>query len=103
MINEMVFKHSPTFLYFQIDAGINVKWDSQLTMNDTVYRLCGMIYFADFHFTTRLITDIGDIWYQDSLHSPQSSIYKGNIESISGKTLNKAKEKVLSVVIYVTL
>ena len=62
-----------------------------------------MIYFADFHFTTRLITEVGDIWYQNSLHSPQSSIYEGNIESISGKTLNKAKEKVLSIVIYVTL
>ena len=80
-----------------------MKWDSQLTMNDTVYLLCGMIYFADFHFTTRLITEVGDIWYQNSLHSPQSSIYEGNIESISGKILNNAKEKVLSIIIYVTL
>ena len=72
-------------------------------MKDTAYRLCGMIYFADFHFTTRLITEVDDIWYQDSLDRPQSSVYEGNIESILGKTLNKAKEKVLFVVIYVML
>ena len=102
LVNKLIFTNSPSFIYFQINKGINVKWSQNIKLNDTEYRLSGFIYFANFHFTTRVITATGDIWFIDSMDEVyQQSHFEGNIEDISSRKLTKdPKERPLSIVIY---
>ena len=50
----------------------------ELTSGDVCrrYHLRGVIYFAADHFTARVITNAGKVWYHDGLFTGQSLIYE---------------------------
>ncbi|KZT27283.1 hypothetical protein NEOLEDRAFT_1060764 [Neolentinus lepideus HHB14362 ss-1] len=43
--------------------------------------LRGLIYFGDFHFTSRFISKNGDIWFNDRMTTGRECRKEGNIES----------------------
>ena len=102
MISQLCLSNMPSFIYFQVDDKISTKWIPIISVENVKYRLCGMIYFGGFHFTARIISEKGDISFQDSMSSETSKHYEGNIEDSKSVRSNKdPKERTLSIVIYV--
>jgi hypothetical protein len=71
---------SPPLLAFDISNG------STLTLDPVVWILCdnsriryvlrGVIYFSNEHFTERVVTSTGMIWYHDGIFTGPSLVYE---------------------------
>ncbi|KAJ7264806.1 hypothetical protein C8J57DRAFT_1069652, partial [Mycena rebaudengoi] len=48
-------------------------------------RLRGIIYHKDDHFTSRLFTPSGDIWFHDGITTWRSTRYEGNLRNIGSR------------------
>ena len=46
---------------------------------DTSYKLCGIVYFGDSHFTARVIYNNGMIWFHDGLETGHTLLYEGTV------------------------
>ncbi|KAI0083775.1 hypothetical protein BDY19DRAFT_873061, partial [Irpex rosettiformis] len=65
------------------------------------YRLAGIIYFGDFHFTCRVIDNNGHIWYNDGIQTGSQSQYESHIDQTHSELLQSAlNNRKKSVVIY---
>ena len=62
------------------------------------YKLRGIIYFGNNHFTSRIISYTGQTWFHDGITTGQSVIYEGEIQHL--KAINTCQGKQASVAIY---
>ena len=85
----MVFKSLPVFLRFKVED-VTVKWSLLLDLHKCKYRLCGMVYFGDYHFTSRIITADGEIYFNDAIKHGRSYQYEGIFNSSQLKKLAAA-------------
>ena len=98
----MVYYFMPNFTCFWIDKKANVKWSLNLVINKTTYRLAGMIYYNDFHFTSRVISATGDIWFHNDMQKEKNCQFEGNLDKMSMEMLNTDPDgRFISIVIYV--
>ncbi|KAI0644145.1 hypothetical protein C8Q79DRAFT_913509 [Trametes meyenii] len=67
-----------------------------------MYRLCGLIYFGKFHFTCRVVSRSGEVWFHDGMTTGNKLTFEGNLVNISD-VLCKAGQRKLSVVVYVKM
>ncbi|KAJ7246209.1 hypothetical protein C8J57DRAFT_1081696 [Mycena rebaudengoi] len=53
----------------------------KLHCNDrlNVIHLRGIVYYAELHFTSRIITPSGDIYFHDGISTQKSTVFEGNI------------------------
>ena len=63
------------------------------------YRLCGIIYFGNSHFTSRVIYDNGMVWFHDGIETGQKLIYEGILNGCI--SLNQCNGKEAIVAIYI--
>ena len=70
---------------------IKVNWEHYMSMNNTQYRLCGLVYFANWHFTARIVTDDGNIWFHDGMHTQHVCAAESNIANTPSQTLSKVQ------------
>ena len=91
LINELAFVSMPTFFQCYIDK-VNIKWDYTFILGGAKYRLCGLIYYGAFHFTTRIITSDKSIWFNDSMKHGRKFNLEGNMTNISGSYLSTAPD-----------
>ncbi|KAL6297822.1 hypothetical protein BKA93DRAFT_712740, partial [Sparassis latifolia] len=59
------------------------------------YRLCGMIYFGGFHFTSRIVTADKQVWYNDGISTGTYSKFE-----CSSNILAEVENRRCSIVIY---
>ncbi|KAI9069009.1 hypothetical protein FKP32DRAFT_1560572, partial [Trametes sanguinea] len=64
------------------------------------YRLCGLIYFGQFHFTSQVVTRSGEVYSHDGIKTGSKLTFKGNLVGMDSKMLSKLGKRKLSVVIY---
>ena len=67
---------------------------------NTILRLKGIIYYGNFHFISRIITNDGKIWLHDGMTSGRNSIMEGNMQNITHNYLTQCKGKVVALAIY---
>ena len=91
MINKLVFNDTPLFLAFYA-KDVDIAWNASINFAQQKYRLCGIIYYGSFHFTSRIITTHGDIWYNDGMVTKEKCSYEGNIRNASIEMLNIASD-----------
>ncbi|KAF8798231.1 hypothetical protein BYT27DRAFT_7123432, partial [Phlegmacium glaucopus] len=48
----------------------------------TTYKLRGVVYHFQDHFTSHFITETGSVWYHDGLSTGQGMEYEGNVNKI---------------------
>ena len=77
----------PPFLLF-ICHDIKVKVQNEFTFPgiNQRYRLCGIIYFANYHFVCRVIDKSGGVWYHNGNENNNKSLYIGNIVNYDSKS-----------------
>ena len=75
----------------------------KLSNDGDKYRLCGVIYFGNGHFVSRIVDKSGDIWYHDGAKTGENVQYEKNILNISNHGWQKAKSFLASAYIYTKL
>ena len=77
----------------QIDATFTISINNA----ETSYKLCGIIYFGDAHYTACVVTDNGMVWFHDGIATGQNLIYEGMLNNLS---LKDCKGKAALIAIY---
>ena len=76
-------------------TGQKPKIDSKITINingtDVQYKLRGIVYFGDNHFTSHIISESGMTWFHDGIATGASVIYEGNIDKITLSNICRGK------------
>ena len=62
--------------------------------------LKGIIYYGENHFTSRIISKDGKIWFNDGITTRGKSIEEGHLSTITDKNLRKFKGKDLVLAVY---
>ena len=100
MINKLIFTDYPKFIAFHRD-NVEVLWDTSIKWGEHIYKLSGLIYYGQFHFTARIIANDGEIWYHDGITTGRSCVTEGNIQSYDSIDLMTARDgKVCILTIY---
>ena len=63
-------------------------------------KLCGIVHFIDFHFTSRIIDSNENVWFHDGMVTGQSSSNEGKLHEYRTKCMKTCKGKNAAVVIY---
>ena len=97
-------EHAPNFLYL-IAYGINLQVETEIKLPDESerYRLCGVIYFGQGHFVSRIVDKSGEIWYHDGARTGENVKYEKNILNISNHGWQKARSFDVSAYLYTKL
>ncbi|KAI0788943.1 hypothetical protein BC629DRAFT_1273008, partial [Irpex lacteus] len=65
------------------------------------YKLIGIIYYGNNHFTSRIISNSGDIWYHDGIETQSQCQYEGNIATCNPDIFYTTKHnRKYSVILY---
>jgi len=62
------------------------------------YHLKGIIYHGGYHFTARVVTSQGDVWYHDGMTTARECIYEGKLNELTD--IRDAEGRKISTVIY---
>ncbi|KII82619.1 hypothetical protein PLICRDRAFT_106497 [Plicaturopsis crispa FD-325 SS-3] len=67
---------------------------------DVTLRLRGLIYHGEFHFTSRIITRDGKLWFYDGVTTGGTANLEGFIENISERELRECKGRKIVLAVY---
>lgn len=84
-------------------SGVSVKVNPSLIIQGTKHRLCGLIYSARWHFTSRTIDHNRSIWFNDGVVNGRLCKAEGHINIVDNGFLQKAKGADLTVILYLKL
>ena len=100
----VTFSAPPPFIAF-IVYDTKAKYTSQIILPNQhqLYRLCGIVYYANNHFVAQIIDKQGDIWYHDGYAQRDKVNYMTNILNINEKQLHKVGQYKASLLIYTIL
>ena len=63
------FREPPSFIVLSIIDGLNVSMQHVMNASGYDYKLRGLIYHGDHHFSCRVIDETGGIWFHDGIHT----------------------------------
>ena len=100
---QVFFKETPNILAFGIESS-DIKVSSKIKYVNgdqrTVLKLRGLIYFGDIHFTSRIISDDGTIWYHDVMVTGGTTVLDGRLDEMTPKALLTCRGKKLEIALY---
>lgn len=100
-VKRMILSKAPVLIPVVIQEGVKPIIERIINIDDTQYRLCGVIYFGGAHWTCRVIEVNGDIWYHDGISTKNKCNYEGNLDVYNMKNLWKCKQnRTCSVILY---
>jgi hypothetical protein len=82
----------------QIDATFSLLVNNE----ECTYGLQGIVYYGDSHFTARVVSKSGMVWFHDGIATGQSLLYEGTILTFTG-SFNLCRGKEAAVVVYAKL
>ncbi|KAA1479679.1 hypothetical protein DENSPDRAFT_743690, partial [Dentipellis sp. KUC8613] len=62
------------------------------------YKLKGIIYLGQNHFTSRIIGKKGEVWYHDGMTTKEKCIYEGQLTTMSD--IHHARGRTACMIIY---
>jgi len=82
----------------------NIKTSHKITFvtgdKQTVLYLRGIVYHGDYHFTSRIISSDGDIWFNDGMTTGRSCDDDGHLNHTSNSRLKTCRGKDLVLAVY---
>ena len=101
-MNMMFQFHQPWHLIAFDFAWQRTEIDPELLVHvngdNVLYKLRGIIYFGENHFTSRIISEMGQTWFHDGITTGQSVIYEGDVQDV--RALNMCQGKQASMAVY---
>jgi hypothetical protein len=99
----IAFKAVPNLLVFEINSrNVKISKTIKFVQGDetVVLNIRGLIYYGEFHFTSRIIGSEGNVWYHDGMTTGSTCESEGNIERFSKKKLQTHKGKKVVLAVY---
>ena len=97
------FNETPNILAFGISSS-NIRVSKKIKYIDGIERielkLRGLIYYGGFHFTSRIISNDGIIWFSDGMLNGSTTVLDGKLDEMTCKDLHTCKGKKLEIAIY---
>ena len=103
LTHQIDYKEKPDLLLLEYPhTNIKSSHKIKLKVNDEykVLSLRGIIYHGGNHFSSRIISSDGTIWYNDGIETGKNSIEDGHLSTISYEDLKFCKGKNLVLVVY---
>jgi hypothetical protein len=105
MRNEISFKFPPSILAFDHSLVTTVKPSRQIKFKlenreTVILQLRGLVYFGNFHFTSRVISTEGDIWYSDGKDLGRTCLADGHSSLMHKEDWQTCKNNTLLLSIY---
>jgi hypothetical protein len=63
-------------------------------------RLKGIVYYGQYHFTSRIISTDNKVWFHDGMTTGESCSYDGMLDKLSDADVRKCRDKTLVLAIY---
>ncbi len=89
-IRQLNFNRMPATILVWVQ-GIRIKWDHYIMVDNTRYRLIGLMYHGSRHFTAKIVEKDGGIWFHDGARTGRQCVYMGNLDKASVKDLATAE------------
>lgn len=89
-IRQLKFNRMPTTILVWVQD-VRIKWDHYIMVDNTKYRLIGLMYHGSRHFTAKIVEKDGGIWFHDGAKTGRQCIYTGNLDKASVKDLATAE------------
>ena len=103
LYKSVKYEIAPGFIAFNVNT-VKLEVTAQIKLPEQgIYRLCGLIYFGEFHFTSRIVDHSGEVYYHDGMKTGEKLVFEGNLLTLDSKKLHKAKKRRLSVLIYTNI
>lgn len=102
MQRNIIYDIFPNFIAFDVyDVSLNV--ETRVNIQDTSYRLCGIIYHGNFHFTARILSENDEVWYYDGMSNQGWCENEGIYSEISATSIRKVKGRRMTILIYLKM
>ena len=105
LIRQHVFEDTPAVIVFDMSLHQTSLLENVVitTVNgiSTTYKLRGVMYYSDNHFTSRFISETGSVWYHDGIFTGRQMVPEGNLSEISN-ILGTCQSQIASCAVYVT-
>lgn len=105
VVSTKMFRNFPKLIILHVGEN-QIQVLSELILNTQgqicTYKLKGMIYFGQFHFTARFVDSTGDVWYHDGIQTQNTLTYHGNVSSMPALALLHCQGRRLCTIIYAT-
>ena len=85
------FREPPSFIVMGIYDSLNVIMEHVINATGYEYKLRGLIYYGDHHFSCRVIDEVGGVWFNDGIHTKSVCSYEGDIREIDPVNLTEAR------------
>ncbi|KAF9456720.1 hypothetical protein BDZ94DRAFT_321281 [Collybia nuda] len=103
MVKQIQYNSVPNILvleYPHTDIETSHKIKFIANGKSTLLYLRGIVYHGDNHFTSRIISNKGRMWYYDGMLSEQISSENGSLRDTSDNDLRQCQDKDLVLAIY---
>jgi hypothetical protein len=103
LLRKFTFVNAPQLLAFATSAStttldhnlvVTIEGNTELKP----YQLRGVIYYGSDHFTSRIISLTGQVWFHDGIITGRSTEYEGMLEDV---VLNVCRSKKPCILIYI--
>ena len=85
------FREPPPFIVLSVSPDLVVNMERSMSASGYEYKLRGLIYHGEHHFSSRVIDSSGGIWFHDGIHTKRVCEYEGSIYEIDLKSLARAR------------
>ncbi|KAF9455327.1 hypothetical protein BDZ94DRAFT_1371138, partial [Collybia nuda] len=103
MVKHIKYNHIPKTLVLEYPhTNIETSHQIKFVVNgkSTSLYLRGIIYHGDNHFTSRVISREGQIWYHDGMLTKETCIEDGTLQNMSNEELKECQDKDLVLAVY---
>ena len=69
--------------------------------NEVTYKLQGIVYYGEAHFTSRVIYENGMVWHHDGLETGKNLVYEGTLNNLQSEDLSSNRGRPATLAIYV--
>ena len=101
--NCLTYNESPKLLILEYPyTATKTNHKIKIKVNDTttLLYLKGIVYYGENHFTSRIISKDGKIWFNDGIATGGKSIEEGHLSTMTDKHFRKCKGKDLVLAVY---
>jgi len=96
---EICFNDIPKIFVFHLPHS-TVKINPKMKIGGKVFRLRGIVYHGEYHYTARVISVNQNVWFHDGMNTGNSTLPQGLLDKSFMSELNKCSGKSVELIVY---
>jgi len=99
LIKNTYMNEAPQLLILHIPY-TNIKISQKMNIGGKTLCLKGVVYYGNYHYTSRIIDSDKNIWFHDGMTTGSGSQSQGSVTKIKSKYFNKYNRKSVALLVY---